>query len=117
MKDEPPIIEFSWWRLQGDVAWGRALLSIATMYQGAEVRSDIYLFLGDRYWRLARRHFIDGRQKYAERLVRKARFYFRAGGGAEPPPLAVGSLPMPEVPSLISAIGGGRGSGEGNDAA
>ncbi len=31
-------IEPSWWRLQADVAWGRALLSIATMREGVEVR-------------------------------------------------------------------------------
>jgi len=117
MKDEATIIELSWWRLQADVAWGRGLLSVATMREGAAVPPDVYLFLGDRYWRLARRHFVRGRQKTAERLVRKARLYFRAGGGPEPPPLAAASMPIPEAPSFISAIGGTRGAGGSNDAA
>ncbi len=117
MNDEAQIINLSWWRLQADVAWGRTLLSIATIHEGAAVRPEIFLFLGDRHWRLARRHFVDGRQKNAERLVRKARFYLKAGGGPEPPPLAAVSMPIPEAPSFMSAVGAGRGTGGGNDAA
>ena len=110
MQDEATIIDLSWWRLQADVAWGRALLSIATMHEGAIIRPEIYLFLGDRYWRLARRDFLRGRQKDAERLVRKARLYFRQGGGPDPPPLAAASMPIPEAPSFTAAVGGRRGS-------
>ena len=110
MQDEATIIDLSWWRLQADVAWGRVLLSIATMHEGAIIRPEIYLFLGDRYWRLARRHFLRGRQKGAERLVRKARLYFRQGGGPDPPPLAAASMPIPEAPSFTAAVGGRRGS-------
>jgi hypothetical protein len=117
MKDDAAVIDLSWWRLQADVAWGRGLLSIATMREGAAVRPEIYLFLGDRYWRLARRHFVRGRQKTAERLVRKARLYFRACGGPELPPLGAASMPIPEAPSFTSAIGGARGAGGSNDAA
>jgi hypothetical protein len=117
MSDEATVIDLPWGRLQADVAWGRGLLSIATMHEGADVRPEIYLLLGDRYWRLARRHFLRGRQKSAERLVRKARLYFRAGGGPEPPPLAAASMPIPETPSFTSAIGAGRGTGGSNDAA
>ena len=116
MKDEG-VIDLSWWRLQTDLAWGRALLAIATMHEGAAVRPDIYLFLGDRYWRLARRHFLRGRRDNAQRLVRKARFYFKAGGGPEPPPLAAASMPVPEMPSFTSAVGRARGAEGPNDAA
>lgn len=115
MNDEPRLIDPAWWSLQVDVAWGRALLAIATMERGAAVRPEVYLFLGDRYWRLARQHFISGRQKRAERLVRKARFYLKAGGGPEPPPLAAATMPIPATPSFTSAIGRRR-SGS-NDAA
>ena len=118
MSDEVTSIDPSWLRLQVDVAWGRALLAIATMQdEDAAVRPEIYLFLGDRYWRLARRHFVRGRQKNAERLMRKARSYFRSGGGPEPPPLAAASMPIPETPSFTSAIGGARRGGGSNDAA
>ena len=118
MSDEATVISLSWWRLQADVAWGRVLLAIATMpHEGAAVRPEIYLFLGDRYWRLAHRHFVHGRQKNAERLVRKARGYFRAGGGPEPPPLAAASMPIPVAPSFTSAIGGARRAGGSDDAA
>jgi hypothetical protein len=111
MEDEPTVVDPSWWRLQLDVAWGRALLAIATMERDAVVEPGVYLFLGDRYWRLARRHFVDGRGKRAQRLVRKARFYFKAGGGPEPPPLAAASMPIPATPSFTSAVGGRRTGG------
>jgi len=111
------VAELSWCRLQADVAWGRSLLAVATMHERANVRPEIFLFLGDRYWRLARRHFVEGRQKNAERLVRKARTYFRAGGGPEPPPLSAASMPIPDVPSFTWAVGVRRGSGGGDDAA
>ena len=118
MTNRATVTDLSWVRIQMDVAWGRALLAIATIEPKAgTVRPEVYLFLGDRYWRLARRHFVDGRQKKAERLVRKARTYFRAGGGPEPPPLAAASMPIPAAPSLTSAIGGTRHPGGANDAA
>ena len=118
MSDGDAVIDLSWFRLQTDVAWGRALLTIATMRpEGGAVRPELYLFLGDRYWRLAYRHFVAGRQKQAERLVRKTRFYFRAAGGAEPPPLGAASMPIPHAPSLSSAIGVGQGVGGPDDAA
>jgi hypothetical protein len=117
MSTEAPIVELSWWRLQTDVAWGRALLAAVTMRESSVVRPEIFLFLGDRYWRLARRHFLEGRQKNAERLVRKARMYFRSGGGPNPPPLGVASMPIPERPSFALAVGARSGAGGSNDAA
>ena len=105
------------WRLYGDLAWGHCLLSIVTVRDEPTIAPDVYLFLGDRYWWLARRHFVRGRQRRAERLVRRARRYFRLGGGPEPPPLAAASLPLPHVPSFTSAVGlGSRSSGHGNAA-
>jgi len=117
MSAEAPIIELSWWRLQTDVAWGRALLAVVTMRERSVVRPEVFLFLGDRYWRLARRHFVEGRRKNAERLVRKARMYLRSGGGSNPPPLGVASMPIPERPSFASAVGTRRAAGGSNDAA
>jgi hypothetical protein len=118
MSNRATVTDLSWFRLQMDVAWGRALLAVATIKpNGGAVRPEFYLFLGDRYWRLARSHFVDGRQKKAERLLRKARRYFRAGGGPEPPPLAAASMPIPEPPALTSAIGVGRHAGGPDDAA
>ena len=117
MSHELVTIDPSWWLLQTDVGWGRVLLSIATMRSGAEVRPEVYLFLGDRYWRLARRHFVRGRQASAQRLVRKARFYFKEGGGPEPPPLAAASMPIPERPSFTSAIAASGARGGPDDAA
>lgn len=117
MSAKPAIVELSWWRLQTDVAWGRALLAIVTIRERSFVRPEVFLFLGDRYWRLARRHFLRGRQKDAESLVRRARMYFRAGGGPNPPPLGAASMPIPERPSFASAVGAARGVGGSNDAA
>ena len=117
MSAETANVDLPWWRLQTDVAWGRALLAIATMRERSVVRSEVFLFLGDRYWRLARRHFLGGRQRNAERLVRKARMYFRAGGGADPPPLGVASMPVPERPSFASAVGTRSGARGDDDAA
>ena len=117
MSELPSSLEPSRWRLYGDLAWGHCLLSIVTVRDEPTIAPDVYLFLGDRYWWLARRHFVRGRQRRAERLVRRARRYFRLGGGPEPPPLAAASLPLPHVPSFTSAVGlGSRSSGHGNAA-
>jgi len=109
--------EPSWWRLQADVAFVRAVLSVATVREGAEVRPEVYLFLGDRYWRLAKRHFDSGRQRQAERLEKRARFYFRQGGGPDPPPLAAAAMPVPAFPSLLWAVAGASRRGGPDDAA
>ena len=116
--DDASSRQISWWQLQLDVAWGRGLLAVATIRADvASVRPELPLFLGDRYWRLAHRHFVHGRRKAAERLVRKARRYFRIGGGPEPPPLAAGVMPIPPAPSLTAAIAGSRRAGGPPDAA
>src|SRR5947207_15773904 len=86
MSELPSSLEPSRWRLYADLAWGHCLLSIVTGRDEPTIAPDVYLFLGDRYWWLARRHFVRGRQRRAERLVRRARRYFRLGGGPEPPP-------------------------------
>lgn len=117
MSEPSPSLEPSRWRLYADLAWGHGLLSIVTDRDEATVAPDVCLFLGDRYWWLARRAFVRGRQRRAEHLVRRARRYFRLGGGPEPPPLAAASLPVPEVPSFTSAVGfGSRSSGPGDAA-
>jgi len=116
--DDASSHQISWWQLQVDVAWGRGLLAFATMRADiGSVRPELPLFLGDRYWRLAHRHFVYGRRKAAERLVRKARRYFRVGGGPEPPPLAAGVLPIPPAPWFTAAIAGARRAEGSSDAA
>src|SRR2546428_11855755 len=115
MSESSPNLEPYSWRLYADLVWGHVLLSIVRVRHEPTVAPDVCLFLGDRYWWLARHHFVRGRQRRAERLVRRARRYFRLGGGPDPPPLAAASLPLPPVPSLISAGGFGRrssGAGE-----
>jgi hypothetical protein len=107
----------TWWRLQKDVVWGRLLLALATLRADTDVRPDVFLFLGDRYWHLARRHFVEGRSLRAQRLARKARLYFEQGGGPDPPPLATGSMPVPPTPSFTSALGATRRQGGPDDAA
>ncbi len=117
MSESSPNLEPYSWRLYADLVWGHVLLSIVRVRHEPTVAPDVCLFLGDRYWWLARHHFVRGRQRRAERLVRRARRYFRLGGGPDPPPLAAASLPLPPVPSLISAVGFGRRSSGPGDAA
>lgn len=109
--------EPSWLRLQADVAFIRGILSVAAVRDPREVHSEVYLFLGDRYWRLAKRHFDRGRHRRAERLEQRARFYFKRGGGAEPPPLAVAAMPVPATPSVLWAVAGSTLRGGSDDAA
>jgi hypothetical protein len=109
--------EPSWLRLQADVALIRGILSVAAVRDAREVHPEVYLFLGDRYWRLAKRHFDRGRHRRAERLERQARLYFKHGGGSEPPPLAATALPVPATPSLLWAVAGSTYRGGSGDAA
>jgi len=99
MRDPSP------WRLHADLAWGRLLVAVATLDEDATLRPDVHLFLGDRYWWLARRHHLHGRRRRAERLVRKARWHLRLGGGPEPPPFAAAAMPVPRPELFTSAIG------------
>jgi len=116
-KGELDIVEVPWWRLEADVGLGHVLLWIASMRNDSVVQPEIYLWLGDRYWRLARRHFLRGQRVRAQRLVGKARGYFMRGGGPEPPPLACATMPIPDARSLVRAIGVAGRRGRGNDAA
>jgi len=100
-----PMRDPSPWRLHADLAWGRLLAAVATLDEEATLRPDVHLFLGDRYWWLARRHHLRGRQRRAERLLRKARFHLRLGGGPEPPPFAAAVMPIPRPAFFTSAIG------------
>jgi hypothetical protein len=50
------VAETSPWVWRFDVVSGRALLWIATVESNGEVHPDVYLYLADRYWRLAAHH-------------------------------------------------------------
>jgi len=100
-----------------DVAFGHALRLVA-VGPLAEARPALYLFLADRYWRLADWHQLRGRERAARRLRRKGDHYWLAGGGEDPPPVAVAAaMPIPRRPSITRVVGAGAGRREPPDAA
>jgi hypothetical protein len=109
--DRPP----SAWRLRGDVLLGRVLLVVAGTATDGDVHPDVYLYLADRYRRLADHHFRRGRRVRADRLAAAATRY-GALGGWDPPPGAALAMPLPRCPSFTAAVAGRRGSGR-DDAA
>jgi hypothetical protein len=92
------------WEARADLAFGHGLrvLAFGTL---AEARPDICLFLADRYWRLADWHAAQGHEATARRLRVKGDRYWIAGGGQDPPPLAVAAaMPVRQRPSLTWAV-------------
>lgn len=88
-----------------DLAFGHGLrvLAVGSL---AQARPDIYLFLADRYWRLADWHASRGRERTARRLRARGESFWLAGGGQDPPPLAVAAaMPIPRRPSVTYAVG------------
>ena len=47
------VAEISPWVLRFDLVSGRALLWVVEIRRAGEVHPEVYLYLADRYWRLA----------------------------------------------------------------
>src|SRR5439155_17556849 len=75
------VAQVSPWVLRFDLASGRALLWIVTARRAGEVYPEVYLYLADRYWRLAAHYEKRGRPRKAQRLAGKAKQYLDLGGG------------------------------------
>ena len=99
------VAQLSPWVLRFDVVSGRALLWIVTTRRAGEVHPEVYLYLADRYWRLAAHYEKRGRPRKAQRLAGKAKQYLDLGGGDPLPPAAALAMPIPRRPSFTAAIG------------
>ena len=99
------VAQVSPWVLRFDLASGRALLWIVTARRAGEVYPEVYLYLADRYWRLAAHYEKRGRPRKAQRLAGKAKQYLDLGGGDPLPPVAALAMPIPRRPSFTAAIG------------
>jgi hypothetical protein len=109
--------QMSPWEARVDVAFGHGLRLLASG-RLAEARPDICLFLADRYWRLADWHAAKGHERRARRLHARGDRFWVAGGGEDPPPLAVAAaMPIPRRPSITWAVGNRSRRPEPPDAA
>ena len=109
--------QMSPWEARVDVAFGHGLRALASG-RLAEADPDICLFLADRYWRLADWHATKGRVRRADRLRARGDRFWIAGGGEDPPPLALAAaMPIPRRPSITWAVGNRAPRPEPPDAA
>jgi len=105
------------WEARADIVLGHGLRVLASG-TFAEARPDIYLFLADRYWRLADWHAAKGHERRARRLRARGDQFWIEGGGQDPPPLAMAAaMPVPRRPSITSAVGSPSRKPEPPDAA
>jgi len=111
------VAEISPWVLRFDLVSGRALLWVVEIRRAGEVHPEVYLYLADRYWRLAAHYEKRGRSRWAQRLAAKAKRYLDLGGGDPPPPAAALAMPIPPRPSFTAAIGFPADKPPSNDAA
>ena len=111
------VAEISPWVLWFDLVSGRALVWVVEVRQAGEVHSEVYLYLADRYWRLAAHYERHGRSRWAQRLAAKAKRYLDLGGGDPPPPATALAMPIPPRPSFTAAIGFPADKPPPNDAA
>src|SRR2546425_10037222 len=95
------VAEISPWVLRLDLVSGRALLWVVEVLRAGEAHPEVYLYLADRYWRLAAHCERRGRSRRAQRLAAKARHYL----GDPLPPAAALAMPVPRRPSFTAAIG------------
>lgn len=105
------------WEARVDLAFGHGLRVLA-FGNLAEARPNICLLLADRYWRLADWHAASGHERRARRLRGRGDRFWIAGGGQDPPPLAVAAaMPIPRRPSITWAVGNRPRNPEPRDAA
>src|SRR5438046_9058467 len=79
------LAEISPWVLRFDLVSGRALLWVVEVRRAGEVHPEVYLYLADRYWRLAAHYERRGRPRWAQRLAAKANRYRELGAGESGP--------------------------------
>lgn len=92
-------------KLHADLAWIITLLWIAKVGGPGEPNSDVHLYLGDRYWRLADQYTRRGFTRKAKRVCEKAERHLQAGGWRPLPPAAAMRMPVPKRPRFTQAIG------------
>src|SRR5437773_8009472 len=94
------VAEISPWVLRFDLVSGRALLWVVEALRAGEVHPEGYLYLADRYWRLAAHYERRGRFRGAQRLEAKAKRYLYLGARGPRPPAAALAMPIPPRPSF-----------------
>jgi len=94
----------SLWQLRWDVASTHVLVWFARPSESRVLRSEVHLFLADRYGRLARHHQRLGHTRRAIELDQKAAEEFRLGGGSEPPPAVAIAMPVPRPRVLVDLV-------------
>ncbi len=94
----------SLWQLRWDVASAHVLVWLARPSESRVLRSEVHLFLADRYGRLALHHRRLGHTTRAIELDQKAAKEFRLGGGSEPPPGVAIAMPVPRPRVLVDVV-------------
>jgi hypothetical protein len=85
----------SWWLLLVDLLSARALVWLASVGRGADLKPDVHHYFFDRYRRLAAYHRAHGRLAKAQQLEAKAQWHAEAGGADGPPYAAAMAMPRP----------------------
>lgn len=104
---EPPIPE-SPWHLRYDLAWAHALLWVARTGRGGQPKSNVHVYMADRYLKLSKYHAALGARRKARRLESKAAWHYEQGG-PEPPAAAAMAMPIPTRPLSVDAVAQERG--------
>src|SRR5207253_11451979 len=98
------VAEISPWVLRLDLVSGRALLWVVEVLRAGEVHPEVYLYLADRYWRLAAHYERRGRSRWAQRLEAKAKRYLDLAGCDLPPLSAALALSISPRPRFTVSI-------------
>ena len=93
------------WGLRGDLLVTNALLCVATARRSGEPKPEVYLYLYDRYRRLAEYYARRGKRKKAARLHDKAEAHYRRSGRPGPPFAAAMAMLRPRSPFFTWAVG------------
>jgi hypothetical protein len=104
-----------WW-LRLDLLWVLFLLRVFTAGREGEIKPEVHLFLGDRYWRLADYYAEKGSVRKAVRLRARANSHLGLGHWNPPLPPAM-AMAVPRRPTFTEAIGWGTSGRPPDDAA
>jgi hypothetical protein len=94
------------WRIRADLLSVRVLMWVAMASRRGELRSEVHLFLYDRYWKLAEIYERKGNHRKAGRLKKKAEDHWNRSGHDGPPFAAALAMPFPSVRSRTWAVSG-----------